>query len=355
MEIALIIILAVGWALALRFGVLVWRMLFDRGRLLLQIEALEQRLGEIYSIPDREQVAAEGFPVGSPGPDFALPDLDGTERPLEEWRGRRLVLVFFDPDCRFSMELLPELAAVRAESELAIVATGEPDRMRALAAEHDLPCPVLLQESTEVFGLFRVVGTPSAYALDENGRIAAPLALGGDAVLELVRGRTAPRDAGATTRIKTKSLADSRLLRTGLEAGTVAPAFTLPNLDGGTTSLADYRGRRVLLAFVDPECAPCDILAPSLERIHRERDDLAVLAVSRGDAKENRRKAKHHGLTFPIVLQRHWDTSLDYGMFAVPIAWLVDEEGVLETDIAIGHEKILQLAATEKGVAKARA
>jgi hypothetical protein len=42
-------------------------------------------------------------------------------------------------------------------------------------------------------------------------------------------------------------------------------------------------------------------------------------------------------------------------MFAVPIAWLVDEEGVLETDIAIGHEKILQLAATEKGVAKARA
>ena len=354
-EIALIVILALGWALALGLGVLVYRLLFDRGRLLLQIQALEQRLGELYSIPNREQIAAEGLPVGSPGPDFALPDLDGTERPLEEWRGRRLVLVFFNPDCRFSMELLPELASVQAANELAIVATGEPDRIRALAAEHDLPYPVLLQESTEVFDLFRLVGTPSAYALDESGRIAAPLALGGDAVLELVRGRSAPRDAGATTRITTKSLAHSRLLRTGLEAGTLAPEFTLPNLDGGTTSLADYRGRRVLLAFVDPECAPCDILAPSLERLHRERDDLAVLAVSRGDAEENRSKAEQHGLTFPIVIQRHWDTSRDYGMFAVPIAWLVDEDGALATDIAIGPEKILELAATEKEVAKARA
>ena len=80
-----------------------------------------------------------------------------------------------------------------------------------------------------------------------------------------------------------------------------------------------------------------------------------MLAVSRGDAEENRSKAEQHGLTFPIVIQRHWDTSRDYGMFAVPIAWLVDEDGVLATDIAIGPEKILELAATEKEVAKARA
>jgi thiol-disulfide isomerase/thioredoxin len=111
----------------------------------------------------------------------------------------------------------------------------------------------------------------------------------------------------------------------------------------------------VLLVFVDPECAPCDKLAPTLERIHRERDDLAVLAISRGDAEANRRKAERDGLSFPIVLQRFWDTSRDYGMFAVPIGWIIGEDGVLETDIAIGPEQILGLTAAEKGVAGARA
>ena len=342
-----------GWALALGLGVLVYRLLFDRGRLLLQIEALEQRLGELYSIPNREQVAAEGFPVGSPGPDFALLDLDGNERPLDEWRGRRLVLIFFDPDCRFSMELLPELASIQAGVSSWSWRPVSPTEFEPWPPSTTSPTPSCSRRAPRSSTSF------AWWALLRRTR--STRTRGSRLPLRSVAtrcsssfGRTAPRDPGATTRITTKPLTYSRLLRTGLEAGTPAPAFTLPNLDGGTTSLADYRGRRVLLAFVDPECAPCDTLAPGLERLYRERDDLAVLAVSRGDAEENRRKAEHHGLTYPIVLQRHWDTSRDYGMFAVPIGWLVDEDGVLATDIAIGPEKILGLAA-EKEVARARA
>jgi peroxiredoxin len=210
----------------LLLGVLAYRLIVDRGRLLLQLEALESRLGSAHSIPSGDVIEAFGFPPGSPAPDFALPDLTGTERALEGWRGRRLLLVFFDPDCRFCLDLLPSLESTRSESTIVVVATGAPDRIRALVEEHDLCCTVLLQQENEVSQLFRVPGTPAAYAVDENGLIAGPLTLGSEAVLDLAAGRHAETAPGATTKLRLLPLSESRLLRTGLEAGARAPLFT---------------------------------------------------------------------------------------------------------------------------------
>jgi hypothetical protein len=65
--------------------------------------------------------------------------------------------------------------------------------------------------------------------------------------------------------------------------------------------------------------------------------------VSRGEAEANRAKASAHGLTFPIVLQRQWEISREYGMFATPIAYLIDAAGVIATEVAVGVEPILSL------------
>ena len=67
--------------------------------------------------------------------------------------------------------------------------------------------------------------------------------------------------------------------------------------------------------------------------------------VSRDEAEINRKKANALGLTFPIVLQRQWEISLLYGMFATPIAYLIDEQGVLAADVAAGVEPIRALMA----------
>ena len=56
-------------------------------------------------------------------------------------------------------------------------------------------------------------------------------------------------------------------------------------------------------------------------------------------------KASRLGLTFPIVLQKRWEVSLQYAMFATPIGYLIDEQGVLLRDVAVGVEPILALAA----------
>jgi peroxiredoxin len=114
-------------------------------------------------------------------------------------------------------------------------------------------------------------------------------------------------------------------------------------LDGGDLALEDYRGRRVLLVFSDPECGPCEELAPHLEKLHRHNPGIQVLMISRGESQTNGKKAKALGLTFPVVLQRQWEISRLYGMFATPIAYLIDEQGLLAADVAAGVEPIRAL------------
>jgi thiol-disulfide isomerase/thioredoxin len=99
----------------------------------------------------------------------------------------------------------------------------------------------------------------------------------------------------------------------------------------------------VLLVFSDPHCGPCDELAPQLQEIHLRREDLQVLVVSRREVEANRAKAAALGLTFPIVLQRSWEISLKYAKFATPIGYLIDEQGVVASDVAVGVGPILAL------------
>jgi peroxiredoxin len=151
-------------------------------------------------------------------------------------------------------------------------------------------------------------------------------------------------DDDHTNRFSNRSLAKSKIKRDGLKAGTPAPDFQLPRLDGrGDLGLSDLRGRRVLLVFSSPHCGPCSTLAPELEKFHREHPEVEVVMISKGEPKENRAKVKEHGLTFPIVLQQQWEISRRYAMFATPIAYLIDEQGIITHDVAVGTDAIQSL------------
>src|SRR5262249_28096335 len=113
-------------------------------------------------------------------------------------------------------------------------------------------------------------------------------------------------------------------------------------------ALSDMRGRPVLLVFSSPTCGPCITLAPQLEDFHRAHPDLQLVMISKGEPKENRVKVKEHGLTFPVVLQQQWEISRRYAMFSTPIAYLLDEHGVIAKDVTVGNDAILALLASEK-------
>ena len=144
-------------------------------------------------------------------------------------------------------------------------------------------------------------------------------------------------------RFSHRELARSRINRGGLTVGTLAPSFRLPRLDGSKLSLEDFRGQRILLVFSDPHCGPCNALAPELEKFHREIPGIHLVMIGRGEPDENRAKVKEHRLTFPLVLQRSWEISRLYAMFATPMAYMIDEKGSIMNDVAVGVEPILRL------------
>jgi peroxiredoxin len=186
--------------------------------------------------------------------------------------------------------------------------------------------------------------------LRQNGRILLRLDDIEEQLHELEFGETEELAEGSSgeeakeNRFGNRSLARSKINRSGLKAGTPAPEFRLPRLDGrGELSLEELRGRRLLLVFSDPHCGPCNALAPRLEKFHRDYPEIAMLMISRGEPKENRAKVKEHGLTFPIVLQRQWEISRKYAMFATPIAYLIDEAGMIDANVAVGVDTIQEL------------
>jgi peroxiredoxin len=333
-----------------------FQVLKQQGRLLLRLDHLEKHLGlEAEDSIRRGTVALQaghpaGLPVGTALPNFSLPDLDGRTVALEGFRGRKVLLVHWSARCGFCDLIAPDLAKLDPELEKAgvrmlFVSSGSEADERQSAEEHGLGSPILLQAVTDRLEAFERRGTPSAYLLDEEGKVARPLAVGIDQVLALA-GEAVPREAPKVRRLPgERPLSESRIERNGLKAGTLAPSFALPEVRGGTVSLEEHRGKKVLLVFSDPGCGPCDQLAPELVRLHdRHRDNgLDLVLVGRGDPDENRRKAERHGFEFPVGLQKRWEVSRQYGIFATPVGFLIDENGVIEKSVARGPDAILGL------------
>jgi peroxiredoxin len=319
-------------------GLLLLQIVRQQGRLLLRLEALETHArGAAVPAP---QAQPAGLAVGTQV-SFELPDLDGETISLERFRGRQVLLVHWSTTCGFCTQIAHELAELedkleRRNTELVLLSYGDPEPNQALASEYGLRATILLLEGQANLS-FSGLGTPAAYLLDEEGRVAEPLALGANEVPELARAAAEGRPRLASER----PLADSRLEREGLKAGTEAPGFELEDVRGGQVSLHDYRGRSLLLVFSDPECGPCNALLPDLARL---QDEAAIVLVSRGDRDVNRAKAEEHGLEFPVVVQQGWRLSKDYGIFATPYAFLIDEQGVIAKPVAKGKDEIVSLA-----------
>ncbi len=351
------------WLLLAAVTWLGYQLVRQNGRILLRLEAIERQLGARAPAQRREPAV---LTVGTVAPDFELPDLMGGRHKLSEYRGKDVLLIFFNPKCGFCTRMTAGLAALPVEGGSGravplVVTTGDADENRKLVEQHGIRCVVLLQQQMEVASQYRAQGTPMGYRIDAAGRIASELAIGAEPLLQLAgplsqrlaatggsANERAPRTSGNGAAHKQPkhpdpSLARSRLNRNGLKAGATAPEFTLPRIDGGELSLADLRGERVLLVFSDPDCGPCYELAPRLQELRLSRPDLQVVVVSRRDAETTRAKAESFGLTYPIVVQKQWEISLQYGMFATPIAYLIDEQGVLLSDVAVGVEPILTL------------
>jgi cytochrome c biogenesis protein CcmG/thiol:disulfide interchange protein DsbE len=110
-----------------------------------------------------------------------------------------------------------------------------------------------------------------------------------------------------------------------------APNAALPTLGRpGERSLADYRGRVVVLNFWASWCPPCIHELPLLQRTHqaiRSRGGT-VLGVNYKDIPEDALDmARRSGLTYPNVRDRDGEYAEKYATVGFPETFVIDRAG----------------------------
>ena len=118
-----------------------------------------------------------------------------------------------------------------------------------------------------------------------------------------------------------------------LGKGVPAPDFTLPDLDGKMVSLADYKGKVVLLNIWATWCPPCVEEMPSMEKLYQELKDegFEILAVSIdvSGAKAVIPFMKKHKLSFSALTDTKGAIKSLYQTTGVPESFIIDKDGII--------------------------
>ena len=106
---------------------------------------------------------------------------------------------------------------------------------------------------------------------------------------------------------------------------------SLPRLEGsGTGSLADYRGKVVLVNVWASWCTPCRDELPLIQKAHKTLSTRGgtVLGI---DVKENskaaRKAVQEYGLSYPNLRDRDGDYVREWGQTGYPETYVIDRKG----------------------------
>lgn len=117
----------------------------------------------------------------------------------------------------------------------------------------------------------------------------------------------------------------------GLALGEAAPSAPLPKLEGGGAgSLAEYKGRWVLVNIWASWCIPCKQEAPALEKFQRQHGGsrFTVLGIdSRDLSSDGRGFVRRYGLSYPQLRDGDGAAAHEYGTTGVPENFLIDPRG----------------------------
>ncbi|MCB9848216.1 MAG: TlpA family protein disulfide reductase [Phycisphaeraceae bacterium] len=113
--------------------------------------------------------------------------------------------------------------------------------------------------------------------------------------------------------------------------GAAAPAWTLKDPDGVEHSLADYRGKVVVLDFWATWCGPCKQAMPGVQKLHEDYKDRGVVVIGMNGSERGGDPAgymKSKGFTYLLLLNSE-EVMPDYGVRGIPAFFVIGADGKL--------------------------
>lgn len=118
-------------------------------------------------------------------------------------------------------------------------------------------------------------------------------------------------------------------VKVGLNSGTAAPDFSLTNLKNETTTLSDYRGKKVFIVFSSTDCLYCKEFWPQIEEFQKKFPEVKIVMVSKGTDEENLVMIEENDFSFDVL---RWDEEMiqSYQVPGTPFLYLIDENGMVQ-------------------------
>ncbi len=125
-------------------------------------------------------------------------------------------------------------------------------------------------------------------------------------------------------------LASLLLLGAVVHASPEKPELNVTQLDGTPWSLADHRGKWVVVNYWATWCTPCIKEMPELNELHLERDDVEVigLAFEETEADDIRKFLTVRPVDFPIAQLDVFEPPADFDVpRGLPMTYLIAPDG----------------------------
>ncbi|MGB9416684.1 MAG: TlpA disulfide reductase family protein [Acidobacteriaceae bacterium] len=121
--------------------------------------------------------------------------------------------------------------------------------------------------------------------------------------------------------------------------GKKAPPFTLKTQDGRKVSLADYKGKAVLVNFWATWCVPCKLEMPWFVDLEKQyaSQGFEILGVNEDDEKDHGeidKFAKKIGVNYPILLGNDAISKAYGGIEVLPTSFYVGRDGKVVEEAA---------------------
>jgi thiol-disulfide isomerase/thioredoxin len=228
---------------------------------------------------------------------------------------------------------------------ISLISRGSVEQNRAKSTEHGVT-GVLVQEDWEVAQSYEAHGTPSAVLVRPDGKIGSPVTSGAEALQRLVAYALGERTQLPLSQPRTAQEEPcpncGKAHPTNGHAQQGIPAGPKVGERAPEIKLKDFKGEEVLVLFWNPGCGFCQKMLPDLKEWEKTSSEGApkLLVVSAGAVDAN----KKMGLSSPVLLDQQFSVGRSFGASGTPSGVLVDKEGDVASEVAVGAQAVLALA-----------